>query len=322
VLSEDIYFAPSPGIPAVDADGNVFLPSPSNNGITKVSPLGAQVRSFGFSPNTGIDMAAVDTSGNVWTAHTSGGLVTKFPNDLSSFTMYKYDGTTNDDGHQLAIDTDNNVYISDYTQKTIYKINKSGTPQTFLLGDNQFASVAIGDADEVMSNLVSDGEGVSLNSEGAALDLCGPDCGVTSVTSEASDANDTSWYINSNNTLAAIVPQSNHSFSVLPGSPFSGGGLDVGASELWVAVDGAGNVWIPNYVGASISEFSNAGVALSPSVGFTSVQTTCAAQGLAIDGSGDVWVTCDSTEQPLVEYIGAATPVYTPLTAGHLGVMP
>jgi hypothetical protein len=48
--------------------------------------------------------------------------------------------------------------------------------------------------------------------------------------------------------------------------------------------------------------------------------------GIAIDGSGDVWVASDDNVGPLAEFVGAAVPVVTPLAAGatykQLGTRP
>jgi hypothetical protein len=48
--------------------------------------------------------------------------------------------------------------------------------------------------------------------------------------------------------------------------------------------------------------------------------------GIAIDGSGNVWVAGDDNVGPLTEFVGAAAPVVTPLAAGatykQLGTRP
>jgi hypothetical protein len=102
-------------------------------------------------------------------------------------------------------------------------------------------------------------------------------------------------------------------------------------------VDGSGNIWGPNN-GTSIAEVSNSGTTLSPSTGFQagyaapSGQTDSQAQftlprAIAIDGSGNVWVTNSATGNTTVTVlVGAASPVVTPLVtamkSGKLGQMP
>jgi len=87
--------------------------------------------------------------------------------------------------------------------------------------------------------------------------------------------------------------------------------------------DGLGNIWLTNNASnaGSVSEFTPAGVAVSPSVGF--LHGYAGAYGLAIDGSGNVWVGnsgSNSTATATVngffnEIVGAAAPVITPLAA-------
>ena len=83
-----------------------------------------------------------------------------------------------------------------------------------------------------------------------------------------------------------------------------------GFATTAVAVDGAGNIWVAN-IGATISEFSNNGVAISPSTGYSLGPHYLNA--IAVDGSGNVWVTTDAA---VVVFVGAATPVVTPIATG------
>jgi hypothetical protein len=100
------------------------------------------------------------------------------------------------------------------------------------------------------------------------------------------------------------------------------GGL---SSPYYIAIDGNGAAWVANSAGNGLSAFTNAGANISPSSAFaggsyTSGTTTYArsysgSRGIAIDGSGNVWVA-----NPGVAYvtlvIGAATPTVTPLALG------
>jgi len=86
-----------------------------------------------------------------------------------------------------------------------------------------------------------------------------------------------------------------------------------------VAVDGAGNVWVGSYAtGGGLTELSNSGAILSGPTGYTGgvVNSTIA---VAIDGSGNVWTsTLQNTTLAagVIELVGAATPVITPIVAG------
>jgi streptogramin lyase len=77
---------------------------------------------------------------------------------------------------------------------------------------------------------------------------------------------------------------------------FNGGGVNLPAS---IAIDALGNAWAANYCGSSspcssVTELSATGNALSPSQGFTS-GTLWESYGLAIDPSGNVWITNQQT---------------------------
>jgi len=107
-------------------------------------------------------------------------------------------------------------------------------------------------------------------------------------------------------------------------SGYSGGGLD---NPYGIAIDGAGNVWAANNGGDSdsVSEFSSSGTAITGANGYVNVEMF-SPYGIATDGSGNVWVASDDNVGPLTEFVGAATPVVTPLAAGatykQLGTRP
>jgi hypothetical protein len=77
-------------------------------------------------------------------------------------------------------------------------------------------------------------------------------------------------------------------------------------------------VWAANNGGNadSISEISSAGVAISGANGYVNLGMF-APYGIAVDGSGNVWVASDDNVGPLTEFVGAAVPVVTPLSAGE-----
>jgi streptogramin lyase len=122
--------------------------------------------------------------------------------------------------------------------------------------------------------------------------------------------------------------------NVTTGSAFSGGGTSVPDG---IAIDGAGNVWVSNQSAVSpattagVSEYNNSGTALSPSVGYTSRALFNGAD-VGIDGSGNVWVAnavvagTFANGTNVVEFVGAAAPVATPLSVavatGKLGARP
>jgi sugar lactone lactonase YvrE len=135
----------------------------------------------------------------------------------------------------------------------------------------------------------------------------------------AFDATSNGWSLNQfNNMLNEFSP----SGAVLGG--YSGGGLSI---PILLAIDGNGQVWVTNNNG-SLSLFSNAGAALSPTTGFTGVTSAgtgySAPTGIAIDASGNVWV-ANSSNNTLMEVLGGAAPVAplsTALTTNTTGARP
>lgn len=91
---------------------------------------------------------------------------------------------------------------------------------------------------------------------------------------------------------------------------FSGGGLN---APVAVAIDGSGNVIVVN-TNNSLSVFSHAGTAVTPSSGYTDA-TLSAPSALGIDASGSLWI-ANSGSSTVTRFLGAADPVATPLAAG------
>jgi ligand-binding sensor domain-containing protein len=94
------------------------------------------------------------------------------------------------------------------------------------------------------------------------------------------------------------------------GTPLTSGGI---TAPLSLAIDGAGTVWIANANG-SVSALSNTGTALSPSAGYPAAATASTTGGIAVDLSGNVWVT-SSSGNTVTEILGSASPVAPPSTS-------
>jgi secreted PhoX family phosphatase len=131
----------------------------------------------------------------------------------------------------------------------------------------------------------------------------------------AVDAAQTEWIPNDNSNSVSHV---NSAGAALSSTAYTGGGL---ATPFGVAIDGAGRVWVTNNgPNGSVSELDTTGAPLSPSTGFASTSLSTP-DGIAVDGSGNVWVT-NQNNGVVTEFVGAATPVVTPLAAASLGTRP
>ncbi len=91
---------------------------------------------------------------------------------------------------------------------------------------------------------------------------------------------------------------------------FSGAGL---SAPVAIVVDGSGNLIIAN-TNSSLSVFTNAGAAVTPTSGYTD-PTLAAPSALGVDTSGSLWV-ANSATSTVTRFLGAADPVATPLAAG------
>jgi streptogramin lyase len=130
------------------------------------------------------------------------------------------------------------------------------------------------------------------------------------------------WIANSNGSASSLSELSNNGTPITGNSGYTGGGIiDQPAA---IAIDGAGCIWTANSA-RGVSEFTNCGAALSPASGYTGgygasgtsgyLGTVDAPVGIAIDGSGNVWI-ANQGNGTLTEFIGAGTPVITPIAAG------
>jgi secreted PhoX family phosphatase len=137
----------------------------------------------------------------------------------------------------------------------------------------------------------------------------------------AVDANGNIWVSDSSSSTSAISLFGSGGSAISSSIGYIGGGLNVPEG---IAIDGAGNVWAANrgstatsapYPDSCLSEFTSAGVAISPSTGYQAGLNI--SLSLAIDGSGNVWTT-NSNLNTVTEFVGAASPVVTPIVANLL----
>ena len=317
--------------PAIDGSGNIWVVNapgpdcPISSTITELSPTGV------LSPNApysggGLSTPSfivVDGLSNVWVANTgyvSGSSTSPVSEFNSSGTPESGSGFTGglEQADALAVDKSNNVWATGYVNNALVEFNQSGSSifnTTLCESDPEDIAIDISghiwvpdayDFCEYSSSgsLLSPASGYSVGNEigfyGIAFDASGNLWAPFGGNSEV-------WEISSTG--------SNES-----GSPFLGGGVD---SPDGVAIDGAGNVWVTNAdvdtvhgSNGQISEFTSSGVPITGSIGYQDGNRS--EVNPAIDGSGNVWV--QGPEYPsgtgsLVEIVGAATPVVTPIVA-------
>lgn len=213
----------------------------------------------------------------------------------------------------VAIDGTETAWVVDYGNGHLTLLNNAGMPQS---GDSGYASDQF--AFPVAVAVDSKRNGWLANQSASTVTKVAADgSAVTSYTvgngpsGVAVDAADNVWTANYYGDSLGLVSAAGN---VLSGAGFPGGGL---SHPVGIAADGSGTVWVANYRGVGISEFTGAaaaipGMALSPSVGWGSDLKLLETYGLAIDAAGDVWVSSFGDNR-LVEFVGLASPVKTPL---------
>jgi hypothetical protein len=320
----------SPGALAVDGEGNVWV---TNNfvQISEFSPNGTPLSGSSGFRGGGLSYPyaiAIDGSGNVWLGNYSnssgaGTSISEFNSSgtaLSPSTGYTGGGLHTPDG--IAIDGSGHVWVANDTNNSVSEFDSNGTavsPSTGYTGGglSSPSGIAINGAGNAwVANQSSLHDISEFSSTGTPISGSSgyTGGGLSYNYAVAIDSSGNVWVSNNDSGAASRISEFNSSGTALSCSKcFTGGGLNVPEG---IAIDGAGNVWAANEgagTGNSISELSSSGTAISPSTGYQGGGITDPAN-LAIDGSGNVWV--QSSGLYISEFVGAATPVITPIVAG------
>jgi streptogramin lyase len=290
---------------AFDAIGNLWAVAP--DALYELSPQGANLGSFPAMAGNGV---AIDATGNIWVTTASNSLV-EMPPTLGAPTVFTATATTGTVINGLAIDGFGNPWFTCNTCTSIYKLNPStSSVGIFAVQDNgNQTNISIDTSEQTwLGNFNQAPINVFANS-GAPLPSSPFGCGTCGTPAfVANDHAGNAWIVGNNLTrLTPGVGFTNYSF---------GGGLDNPAA---VAIDGNGNAWVANTTlggatSGSLTEFTNAGMPVSPDSGYDS-DLLNTPQGVAVDGSGNVWMRNSSTATVTV-FVGVGVPVVTPLALG------
>lgn len=312
-----------PSALAVDQAGNVWV-ADYYAAVSEVSPQGQPLSpSAGF---TGGGMnecygLTIDNSGNVWVTNeqTSGsvnhglGSVTELnaSGQILSGTNGFWGGGINFPV-AVASDSAGNIWTSNYGSSTASLLSNSGAAISsaagYGLGDLNFPVAIAADAggnswlanqsSTTVTRIAADG------TQATSYSCCNAPSGI------ALDQQGNVWV---SNFLGDSVSQLSAAGSVIS-SGYVGGGL---LRPQGIAVDGKGNIWVANYHGNSITELQGTnsvtpGAPLSGGTGLGLSANLTLPFALAIDASGNLWVSSFANDM-VVEYLGAAAPVKTPL---------
>lgn len=216
----------------------------------------------------------------------------------------------------IAIDGGGNVWVPNGDNSSVTKLTNSGTAASgtpyFNGGLDGPGYVAIdGSGNAWLANHTTLSE---FNNSGTPITGSGGYSGasLTNTNTLAIDGSGNVWVM----TGASVVKVSNA--GTVPSSGYTGAGMD---EPIAAAIDGSGNVWALNYGSSSDVELSNSGSILSGANGYSFPATGWGVgapntnQAIAVDGSGNVWI-INPANSAIVEQIGVATPVITPICAG------
>jgi len=314
---------------AIDTSGNVWVtnfqcPDPVNC-VYQLSEFASNGNSAPDSPFTAAGPSynvAIDASGNAWMTNNA-------DNSISEYGFSSTDNQTEQLLNTGSISADSGtlnfpagICLQGTTGSNSIWIANSGPDGTNGTTLAQYSSSGVNVTGPPASPYTL--PGTSNGPINCAIDAAGKVWTANYGDSSSTDfSNSNITVFNSDGTL----PTNN---------TFNGGGVSGAYGGAFnIAVDGGDNIWTVNNgpfsasgTGGSISEFANDGTAISPANGFLNGSPQPQIQepeGLAIDGSGNVWVV-DAGDNKLIELVGAARPVVTPLAAAvannQLGTTP
>ncbi len=311
--------AASPRGVAVDGSGNVYFVESSR--IRKVDSSGvistfAGTGTPGFGGDGGSATSsllsfpqgvAADGSGNVYIADTFNHRVRKVDSSgtISTFAGTGMRGFGGDGGSAtssmlalpvgVAVDSSGNVYIVDWFNHRVRKVDSSGNITTFA-GSGTFPHNAGfgGDGGSATSSLLSSPRGVAVDGSGNVY--------------IADRTNNRVRKVDSSGTITTFAGTGTSGFGGDGGSATS----SMLALPVGVAVDGSGNVYIADQGNNRIRKVDSSGT-ISTILAAPAIDTP---QGVAVDGSGNVYV----AEFSRVLKMDALTNEVSTLAAGSFGI--
>jgi sugar lactone lactonase YvrE len=310
---------------ALDANGNAWVAS-YFSALTELPPLGTGGAVQQISSATAVLKESygltVDGSNNIWVAneqsgsginHGSGNVV-EFSSSgqvVSGANGYSAGGVYFPQG--LAADTTGNVWVVDYgdSMVTLLSGNGSAVNGSTAWGAGQLflpVAVAVDASHNAWVANQSSNTITKVSPDGSSATQVSCCNGASGL---AVDQGGNVWVAN---YFGSSVSEVSSSGAVLLNGQ-TGGGVDHPEA---VAIDGAGRVWVSNFHTGSISEFagskaSSPGVPLSPATGLGTDAQLGSPFALAIDASGNLWVSNSNGANTVTVFVGLATPVKTPL---------
>jgi sugar lactone lactonase YvrE len=310
---------------AFDSSGNAWVAS-YFSALTELPPLGVggsvqQVASASGALNESYGLT-VDGGNNIWVANeqtsksinSGNGNVVKFSNTgqvLSGANGFSAGGVYFPQG--LAADTTGNVWVVDYGNSMMTVLSSSGSPLNGATawGSAQLSlpvAVAVDASHNAWVANQSSSAITRISADGSSIAQVSCCNGASGL---AVDQGGNVWVAN---YFGNSVSEVSSTGTVLVNGQ-TGGGID---HPQGIAIDGAGRVWMGNFHKGTLSVFGGnklplPGTPLSPQAGLGTDAHLGSPFALAIDQSGNLWVTNSNGANTVTVFVGLATPVKTPL---------
>jgi len=323
---------------AIDGSGDAYISS-SGGTITELSPKGITAATSAFV-GSDISYITIDSGGNIWTPSTSAADFYQLNSGLSTITAYPVPATnfayslTN---HQITADGAGLVYVADAQNSVIWYVKKSGA-----VADYNDKNAGKDTCSAGITGIAYDGTATGYiwtAGDGTTDNICQLSAGAPATGNVVELLTNTPSYIAvdslghgwSTSTSGNDLVESTSTAK----TTFTGGALE---SPSYLTIDGGGDIWIinnagepggvtsPGTAGTSLSEFNKSGSAItsgSSSASGYQYNLLSNPSGIAVDQSGDVWVTntTGGTNGYVLELIGAGYPTVAPLVKGP-GALP
>ncbi len=312
---------------AIDATGNLWITDIATGNVIEWNPMGAASPPImGFQPGGG--PIAIDATGNVWIS--GDGSLSEL-SSLGTPLPWSPFGGVMGGGTDIAFDAQSNLWIS--TSNGVHEFNNLGLQLSpgngyTIDGVSNLTAVGIDSSNNVWIGTGPDsqhsaGQIVELTNPGGQLITSG---GPGSAASQmAADGEGNVWYIGVGGAICEAPPYAGKGSTLANLCTYAPGGIQAGGVNILnargIALDGAGTFWVASQGGPTLGGVAPPGVlpvvpggAVANATPYEASSVAAGSLRVAVDGSGNVWVLL--TNNTVTEYVGAATPVVTPIALG------